>query len=369
MPLSLAGLSRWGVRSRSMNAVTSQSIDIVEAAYDLEVGTTEWLPRVMEAGWEAFDLGHGVVGVLGTGITEEGEPRVGQLCTPDRSADLPLALAAATQEVGHEAVRVVSAKSIGAVVVEKLSALREERPEFYKTFARKLGCKDLLAVHGHDPDGRGPAFYIPSLELLELSPAARQTWERIAVHIATAHRLQRHLTGADDSAGTTIEGIPRNAEALLDPKRFSVSQAVGTAQGRDASKIIREAAVRIDCARGKLRKRDPDEALRIWKAMVRGRWSLVDWFDTDGRRFVLAISNLPKLGDPRGLTESEHQVVTYASHGESSKSICYRLGISKQRVSKLLHDGMHKLRVKTPAQLVGKLRGLPRIRTKPKRTD
>lgn len=345
---------------KDMDALTCHAVDVVETAYDLEIEAADWLPRVMEAGGPAFDLGHGVVGVLGTGFTEEGQPRVGQLCTPDRSADLPLALAAATQEVGHEAVRAVSAKSIGAVVVEKLSALREERPEFYEAFARKLGCKDMLAVHGHDPGGRGPAFYVPSLKLLELSPAAQQTWERIAVHIATAHRLQRHLTGADDRAGTTIEGIPRNAEALLDPKRFSVSHAVGAAQGRDASKIIREAAVRIDCARGKLRKHDPAEALRIWKGMVRGRWSLVDWFDTDGRRFVLAMPNLPKLGDPRGLTEREHQVVTYASHGASSKSICYRLGISKQRVSKLLHDGMHKLGVKTPAQLVEKLRGFPR---------
>jgi len=40
-------------------------------------------------------------------------------------------------------------------------------------------------------------------------------------------------------------------------------------------------------ARGALRKRDPEEALRLWQGLIRGRWTLIDWFDTDGRRFVL----------------------------------------------------------------------------------
>jgi DNA-binding CsgD family transcriptional regulator len=323
----------------------------------------------MEAGGSMFDLGNGVAGVLGTGVTEQGDPLIAQLCTHDRSLELPLALAAAAQEIGHEAIRAVCAKEMHAASVGKLSDCREERPKFYETYARQLGCKDMLTVHGHDPDGHGPAFYIPSQELLELSPAVRQQWERIAVHMATAHRLRRHLTGADDAGGTTIDTVPLHAAALLDPKRFLVSHAVGVARENGASHAIRDAAVRIDRARGTLRKDDPEESLRIWEAMVKGRWSLVDWFDTDGRRFVLATPNAPRLGDPRGLTEREHQVVTHASRGESSKLICYRLGISAQRVSKLLRDGMHKLGVKTPAQLVGKLRGLPRTRTKPKRTD
>ena len=33
----------------------------------------------------------------------------------------------------------------------------------------------------------------------------------------------------------------------------------------------------------------PDAALQIWKALVWGRWSMVDWFDSNDRRFVLAL--------------------------------------------------------------------------------
>ena len=79
--------------------------------------------------------------------------------------------------------------------------------------------------------------------------------------------------------------------------------------------------------------------------VVRGRWSLLDWFDTDGRRFVIAKRNAPNIGDPRGLTEREAQVVTYAALGESGKIIGYRFGLSTSSVSSSLMAAMHKLGV------------------------
>lgn len=79
---------------------------------------------------------------------------------------------------------------------------------------------------------------------------------------------------------------------------------------------------------------------------------MVDWFDTDRRRFVLAIPNAPGLTDPRGLTERENQVVTYAVLGQSNKMIAYRLGLSTSRVSTLLRSSMHKLGFRTRSQMV-----------------
>ena len=88
---------------------------------------------------------------------------------------------------------------------------------------------------------------------------------------------------------------------------------------------------------------------------MRGRWSTVDWFDSDGRRFVLAIPNSPHVSDPRGLTDRERQVVAYARMGQTNKMIGYRLGLSRSRVSLLLRSAMRKLGVRTRAQLVSKL--------------
>ena len=90
---------------------------------------------------------------------------------------------------------------------------------------------------------------------------------------------------------------------------------------------------------------------------MHGRWSMVDWFDCDQRRYVLAIPNSPDLGDPRGLSERELQVATYAALGESGKLISYRLGVSKGTVSNALHAAMHKLGAKTQPQLAEKMRG------------
>ncbi|MBW1905912.1 MAG: helix-turn-helix transcriptional regulator [Deltaproteobacteria bacterium] len=92
---------------------------------------------------------------------------------------------------------------------------------------------------------------------------------------------------------------------------------------------------------------------------MRGRWSLLDWFDTDGRRFVIAKPNAPNIGDPRGLTEREAQVVTYAALGETGKIIGYRFGLSTSTVSSLLLSAMHKLGVSSQAQLAEKMRGFP----------
>ena len=77
------------------------------------------------------------------------------------------------------------------------------------------------------------------------------------------------------------------------------------AQRSSTSPKLRDAAVVVDHARGKLRKTDPEQALETWKALVQGRWSMVDWFDSDDRHYVLAIPNSPYVSDPRGLTERE----------------------------------------------------------------
>ena len=135
-----------------------------------------------------------------------------------------------------------------------------------------------------------------------------------------------------------------------------MTDAVGQAQERTATRKLRDAAVAVDRARGKMRDTDPEKALAIWKALVRGRWSMVDWFDSDGRRFVLALPNSPQVNDPRGLTERESQVVAYAVLGQTNKMIGYRLGLSKSRVSMLLRSAMRKLGVQTRSQLVIKMR-------------
>ena len=82
---------------------------------------------------------------------------------------------------------------------------------------------------------------------------------------------------------------------------------------------------------------------------------MVDWFDTDGRRYILGLPNLPDVVDPRGLTNQEAQVVTCVLLGDTSKLIAYRLGLSPARISGLLKSAMHKLGVDSKLDLIRKL--------------
>lgn len=338
-----------------------RAIDVAEAAYDLEVEATEWLPRVVQSGVELFDLGFGNIAMLGGGFRGDSLATVTQIVTSDGKPDLAVAMMTAVQEIGPETIREHTAKATSSRVLETLSTQLQDDPSSYQTYTKHLACGDVVSLHAHDPDGHGVLISMPSDEMADIPPEVARTWERTAVHISTAYRLRRRLGAAVKSGGYALTDLPLDAEALLDPTSFSLKEAVGDAQNENTATAIRDAALRVDRARGKLRRDDPDEALDLWKGMVRGRWSIVDWFDTDGRRFVLAKPNAPDLGDPRGLTEREHQVVTYASHGESSKLISYRVGISPQQVSKLLRSGMKKLGVKTTAALVEKLRGFPHL--------
>jgi hypothetical protein len=58
-----------------------------------------------------------------------------------------------------------------------------------------------------------------------------------------------------------------------------------------------------------------------WPGLTSGRSSLVDRFDSDGRRFVVAVKNDPEFPDPRGLTTRERQVCEFIGIGQSTKEI------------------------------------------------
>lgn len=222
--------------------------------------------------------------------------------------------------------------------------------------AMELGHRDTLIVTAVDP--YGPGFYL-SMHLPEvttLTEKERARWKMLAAHLSAGFRVRRGLS--EEGVLDSSKG-PDTAEAILDPTTFRVTDARGQADDTDVLETLRDAAVRVDRARGGLRKSDAEESLRVWWALLQGRWSFVDWFDTDGRRFVLAHPNPPNIGDPRGLTEREAQVVAFASLGETGKLISYRLGVSESGVSRALSSAMHKLGVKTQAELVEKLRGLP----------
>lgn len=335
---------------RRLDSMKVAAIDLVEAAYSLAPKETDWLESVLSAA--SATVGSAV---FASGITFDRAPRSGAVLpqswrhasASDEVEEVVLRWAA---ETPVEVQRAWARRGLVSTGSEVSACSRR----FFDSFASKTGlAADALLINASEPDGRGTliAMFLP--EQTTLDACERHRWEMLGAHLTAGHRVWRAVASANEEPSA----LPCGAEALVDPKTFCVTDAEGRAQDRCVAESLRESARRVDRARGQLRKTDPSEALQTWWALMHGRWSMVDWFDSDGRRFVLGIPNAPDLGDPRGLTERELQVATYTALGESGKLIGYRLGVSKGTVSNALHAAMQKLGVKTQPQLAEKMRG------------
>lgn len=125
------------------------------------------------------------------------------------------------------------------------------------------------------------------------------------------------------------------------------------AREQDSREALREAALRIEKARlHTTAQADHNAALELWTALVEGRWSLVERFESDGRRILVAIRNDPTTQASRALSEKERKVTALLGIGHPQKVIAYELGMSEPSVSQLATRAMQKLGVNTRAELV-----------------
>lgn len=337
-----------------MDVRGSALVSLVEAAYDQTIPDEEWLPNLMRVGRPVLDYGSGVTGMIGTRPAEPGPPNVEQVHVDGMSSGFPVRVMQAVAELPVEKIH--RQTESGILMLSELSAEDDRMRQAWK---RHVGeGLDAIGITALDPDGLGIHFMAPIEKPTSLTGFVRARWQMLTAHLCAGLRLRR---GRLVSSGP----LPNGADAVIDPKTFRVTDRRSSEIGSDRVGALRDAAQRVDEARGRKRHEDPDDSLAMWWALVRGRWSIVDWFDTDGRRYVLALPNPPRAPDPRGLTERESQVVAHAVLGESHKMIAYRLGVSRSRVSAALKSARRKLGVKTHAELVRRLDGWPSVQSKP----
>jgi DNA-binding CsgD family transcriptional regulator len=338
-----------------VDANGSALIDFTEAAYDLDAEPHEWLPKLLEAGAPVIDHGLGVFAITCTRPPQGARLVIDQLHALSAPHDLAERVMRLQSEIPPSLLWLLSRptmpKTMSEAAGDDLQALRLIMRHF--DFA-----KDGLGMSAFDPNGRGVYLIAPLPKVTTLSDKSRERWQMLAAHFGAGYRLRRALR---DGATELKTDLPHGAEAVIDPNTFQVTDAQGPAKSRAAVAALRNAALQVDRARGRMRESDPEKALELWKALVRGRWSTVDWFDSDGRRFVLGLPNAPNVIDPRGLTEREMQVVAYALSGQPNKLIGYNLGLSKGRVSTLMRSAMRKHGVQTRTQLITKLRNFGAI--------
>jgi len=196
------------------------------------------------------------------------------------------------------------------------------------------GASDCVAVQCFDAEGRGLAVALPSATTVRTNRRRRQTWERIASHLSAGLRLQRA------SAPRDLE----RADAILD-ERGRVCHAKDAGAVASAERL-HEAARRADRARTRDVRREPDAALDMWECLVSGEYSVVEVFDTDGKRLFVAKKNAPDARGPRALSPRERQVAALLALGHSDKWIAYELGVGEGAVASYAHTALRKLGVR-----------------------
>lgn len=213
--------------------------------------------------------------------------------------------------------------------------------EHFTRFGPPRGIHDSFSVFVQDGEGWGLDITAPTEMRVEVVPRVRGIWKRVGVHLASGMRLRRRLRRARAVR-----------DAVLSPSG-TITHAEGDLRRNRSAREALVAAVRdVERARTARERADPERALELWKGLVAGEWSLVDQWESDGRRYLAAYRNRPELRDPRGLTPLESLVLRYASLACSNKEIAFTLGISLASVESAVRQLLRKLRCRRRSDLV-----------------
>jgi DNA-binding CsgD family transcriptional regulator len=317
----------------------SRPVDIVEAAYHLAHDDDTWLLNLARSAMPSLDRGEGVMGFLADIETRQVVASASTVSSSDYAAFFKRLV-----ETAEGAVAEAYGADRGAnfASVSGHLGLTGGHWDRWEAAASSLGFVDAVGLLSATGAGYSFAVWSPARHLLT-KPTQRTVdwWRRLAAHIGAAYRLRRRFGSAS--------AIDR-AEAVLDPSG-RVHHASASARERNAQSALREAVLAMERSRGPLRNEDAGRALTLWHALVAGQWSLVDHFDSDGRRFLVALANSPDNPDPRALRPREGAALRLAMEGASAKDIALALDISPSNARGLLSTAMRALGLESRADL------------------
>lgn len=333
-------------------------IAVVESCYDLACSQQAWLQGVAdtvcnvvqpELGLLAYHLDvdeHGDYALVHP--VQAGEPPLDMVRRIQVMGDLLAAKRRTKLGLFKRAQVNITQRVLRAVLREPAEhILQSEYNRVGPNWMYTLGAPvdDVFALMSHHIDDNGATGIFAGLKgKRTYRPAERQMFQMLSAHIKAGLRLRRRLqerTGVDaPEDGAVLDASGRLVHA--------------DGEARDGIDELTESARRIDEARTTKSGRQ-EEALSIWQGLVQGRWSLVEQWDTDGKRFMLAHKNPEDVRDPRGLTPMETRVVGLAVRGYTDKLIAYHLGTAEGTTSSHLTSALRKLGIANRVELVRRL--------------
>lgn len=94
-------------------------------------------------------------------------------------------------------------------------------------------------------------------------------------------------------------------------------------------------------------------AIRAWQGVLSGRLRVVDWYDREGRRYILTQPNPEPATAP--LAPRERRVLALRARGSALKVIAYELGVSMSTAARDLARAMGQLGLESSTDLVAVL--------------
>jgi DNA-binding NarL/FixJ family response regulator len=316
-------------------------IGVVEAAYRLEDDDETWLTGLGEAVRRVLDDGLGVMAWM-FDLSRKPEDWLFSPVTVGADPGMLEVILKTNERMPHADRERMCLHMPQVHTSSQTLGVTGDQYEPVRPFAMKYGFQDFLAICCFDPSVGGCVLGTPLRKPLRVRRSFAGSWGRIGAHVAAGLRLRR------DISKRSVEGI---SEAIVD-LGGKVHHAEGEATTPRNLEALREEARRVDRARGKLRRTDPEAAVRVWRALVAGQWSLIDRFESDGRHLLVARRNEPNAPDPRALTRRERVVARYVGSGHSNKLIAYTLGLSEGSVSATAASVFRKLGVRSRTELI-----------------
>jgi len=321
----------------------ADAIAVVESVYQTATDDRTWLTGICEA-LNAGSLG-AAVGVTGNFFDASDLMRARYWSHV--SVGLPESFLTTMEEMERQArpEQLQALFSCRDVATASELLARAGLPlEDFSRWLWKYGVRDMMGITAASPDRRGLVFGFALPSARRPTATERRRWTKVAAHAAAGHRLRNQLARSVAP------------EAVLRPDG-RIEHAELAAKPAAARETLRSAARSVDRARSRLRREDPDGALELWKGLIGGRWSLVDHFEKDGRRYLVARRNEPDVQAAPTLTRREAQVAGYAALGHGNKLIAYELGLSVSTVATHLSAAQHKLGLRSRVDLASVVAG------------
>jgi DNA-binding CsgD family transcriptional regulator len=302
-------------------------VSLLDTAYQIHQHESVWL-RSIRASMEYY------LGMPDAILAMSYQSRDGQVAL--RCLDLSGAAATGPVTEMREAARLLPTLWSGTIAARASALSTKVRPA---RLARELGfeAKDFFGLNALDPTGHGILIALPLSRRAGIDHVPRPSlWEHLAAHLSAAYRLERVLS----QGALTLEATIAPGGEVLD--------ASGPASSKEVRLLLRDACQSVDRARRG--DRTNPASIARWTSLFGARWSLLDSFDRDGRRYVVAARNT--FCEPgKGLTQREAQVVGLVALGHSNKLISYELGLAWSTVRVLVQRAARKLGVRTRPEL------------------